>query len=256
MIFKQFLHEPQCQASYLVGCRRTGEAFVFDPNRELGPDFYSREAEGIDLRVVGVFETHAHADYFSCAWELAVAEGCPLFLHSDTPTVYPFTAIEDGEILELGQIRIEVIHTPGHTPEHVAFLVTDVTRGDEPWAVLTGDSLLVGDVGRPDLLVGDQAADAMEISERARIQFETIRDRLFTLPDHVEVYPGHFGDSNCGGVNMSCKASSTIYFEKRFNLPMQRPNGEIFAEFVRDTTKELPADYQHIKAVNLGLETT
>lgn len=256
MIFKQFLHEPQCQASYLVGCRRTGEAFVFDPNRELGPDFYSREVEGTDLRVVGVFETHAHADYFSCARELAAAAGCPLFLHSDTPTVYPFTAIEDGEVIELGQIRIAVIHTPGHTPEHVAFLVTDVTRGDEPWAVLTGDSLLVGDVGRPDLLLGDQAADPMEISERARIQFETIRDRLFTLPDHVEVYPGHFGDSNCGGVNMSCKASSTIYFEKRFNLPMQRPNGEIFAEFVRDTTKELPADYQHIKAVNLGLETT
>jgi glyoxylase-like metal-dependent hydrolase (beta-lactamase superfamily II) len=164
--------------------------------------------------------------------------------------------LEDGQILELGNVRVEVIHTPGHTPEHVSFLITDVTRGDEPWAVLTGDSLLVGDVGRPDLLVGDQAPDVDDSHERAMTQFLSIRDRLFTLPDHVEVYPGHFGRSACGGINMSAKATSTIFFEKKFNLPMRQPNPEIFAEFVRDTSKPLPEGYERLKCQNLGMPTS
>jgi hydroxyacylglutathione hydrolase len=148
---------------------------------------------------------------------------------------------------------VQVIHTPGHTPGHVSYLVTDVTRGDEPWAVLTGDSLLVGDVGRPDFLVAGQTTEGADPYERAMIQFISIRDRLFTLPDHVEVYPGHFGRSACGGINMSAKATSTIYFEKQFNLPMRQPNPEIFAEFVRDTSKPLPEGYEAMKRRNLGL---
>jgi glyoxylase-like metal-dependent hydrolase (beta-lactamase superfamily II) len=159
-------------------------------------------------------------------------------------------------MLELGNVRLEVIHTPGHTPEHVSFLIIDVTRGDEPWAVLTGDSLLVGDVGRPDLLVGDQAQDSIDSDERAMLQFTSIRDRLFTLPDHIEVYPGHYGRSACGGINMSAKAASTIYFEKKYNLPMRQPNPEIFAEFVRDTSKPLPEMYQERKLRNMGFDPT
>jgi len=161
--------------------------------------------------------------------------------------------MEDDQILELGNIRVKVIHTPGHTPEHVSFLVTDVTRGDEPWAVMTGDSLLVGDVGRPDLLVGEQAVGGGGQRERSMIQFASIRDRLLSLPDHVEIYPGHYGRSTCGGINMSGKASSTIFFEKKYNLPMRQPNPEIFAEFVQDTSKALPEGYQEIKRRNLGL---
>jgi hydroxyacylglutathione hydrolase len=253
MIFKQFRYEPLNQASYLLACWRKGLAFVVDPIEDLGIGFYQAEATAFGVSIVGVLETHIHADYVSCARELAEVSGCPHFLFSSTPTSFEYTPLEDGQILELGNVRVQVIHTPGHTPEHVSFLLTDVTRGDEPWAVLTGDSLLVGDVGRPDLLVGNQAADEGDPYERAMIQFSSIRDRLFTLPDHVEVYPGHFGRSACGGINMSAKATSTVYFEKRFNLPMRQPNPEIFAEFVGDTSKPLPEGYESMKRRNLGL---
>jgi len=253
MIFKQFRYEPLNQASYLLACWRKGLAFIVDPIEDLGADFYRAEAAGFGVSIVGVLETHVHADYTSCAVELARTAGCPHFLFKNTPGSLHYTPVDDGQVLELGNVRVQVLHTPGHTPEHVSFLITDVTRGDEPWAVLTGDSLLVGDVGRPDLLVGDQAVDGDDPLVRAMTQFSSIRDRLFTLPDHVEVYPGHFGRSACGGINMSAKATSTIYFEKRFNLPMRQPNPEIFAEFVRDTSKPLPEGYQLLKSRNLGL---
>jgi len=253
VIFKQFRFEPRFQASYLLACWRKGVAFVVDPIQDLGVRFYRSEAEAFGVQIVGVLETHIPADYASCAEELARVSRCPHFLFKDTPGSLAFTPLEDGQVLELGNVRVEVIHTPGHTPEHVSYLITDVTRGDEPWAVLTGDSLLVGDVGRPDLLVGVQALDGDDPYRRAMVQFSSIRDRLFSLPDHVEVYPAHFGRSACGGINMSAKATSTIYFEKRFNLPMRQPNPEIFAEFVRDTSKPLPEGYQALKRRNLGL---
>jgi len=253
MIFKQYRYEPLNQASYLLACWRKGLSFIVDPIDDLGVDFYRGEAGSFGVSIVGVLETHVHADYVSCAGSLARACGCPNFLFRDTPSSLPFSPLHDGQILELGNVRVEVIHTPGHTPEHLSYLITDVTRGDEPWAVLTGDSLLVGDVGRPDLLVGDQALGEDDPVRRAMTQFSSIRDRLFSLPDHVEVYPGHFGRSTCGGINMSAKASSTIYFEKRFNLPMRQPNPEIFAEFVRDTSKPLPEGYLELKRRNLGL---
>lgn len=253
MIFKQFRYEPLNQASYLLACWRKGLAFVVDPIEDLGVDFYRAEARGFGVSIVGVLDTHIHADFESCARDLAGVSGCPHYLFRTTPASFDYTPLEDGQIVELGNVRVQVLHTPGHTPEHVSFLITDVTRGDEPWAVLTGDSLLVGDVGRPDLLVGDQAAAGGDPYERAMTQFSTIRDRLFTLPDHVEVYPGHFGRSACGGINMSAKATSTIYFEKQFNLPMRQPNPEIFAEFVRDTSKPLPEGYETMKRLNLGL---
>ncbi len=253
MIFKQFRYEPLNQASYLLACWREGVCFIVDPIQDLGTDFYLEEAAGFGVGIKGVLETHIPADYASCAGALAKAAGCPHFLFEKTPATMEFTPLHDGQVLELGHVRIEVIHTPGHTPEHASFLVTDVTRGDEPWAVLTGDSLLVGDVGRPDLLVGDQAAAEEDPYARAMTQFSSIRDRLFTLPEHVEIYPGHFGRSACGGINMSAKASSTIYFEKRFNLPMRQPNPEIFAEFVRDTSKPLPQGYEALKKRNQGL---
>jgi glyoxylase-like metal-dependent hydrolase (beta-lactamase superfamily II) len=254
MIFKQYRYEPLNQASYLLGCYRKGIAFIVDPLQELGVAHYQREARSFALSIRGVLETHIPADYVSCARELAEASYCPHYLHGDAPAAFEFESLEDDQILELGNVRVRVLHTPGHTPEHVAFLVTDVTRGDDPWAVLTGDSLLVGDVGRPDLLVGEQAARKEGWRERSMLQFTSIRDRLLSLPDHVEVYPGHYGRSTCGGINMSGKASSTVWFEKKYNLPMRQPNKEIFAEFVRDTSKALPEGYQRIKKRNLGLE--
>ena len=146
-----------------------------------------------------------------------------------------------------------MLFTPGHTPEHCSYLVTDGARAPEPWFVLSGDSLFVGDVGRPDLLVGNQALDVVDQGERARLQYQSIREKLFTLPDHVEVYPGHYGGSACGGINMSGKVSSTIYFEKMHNAAMKKPDAASFAAFVQETAKPFPADYARIKTANLGL---
>jgi glyoxylase-like metal-dependent hydrolase (beta-lactamase superfamily II) len=183
--------------------------------------------------------------------------GAPHYLHEAAEGLvrYEFTPVPDGQTLTVGQIDMKAIHTPGHTPEHTCFLVTDKARSEEPWAVLTGDSLFVGDVGRPDLLVGDQALDVFGEEQRAELQFRSIREKLFTLPDHVEVFPNHYGGSTCGGVNMSGKASSTIYFEKRFNLALTQPDEVAFASFVSETAKPFPENYQWIKSYNLGMLT-
>lgn len=253
MIFRQFRFEKLGQASYLIGCARAKDAVVIDPISDLGVEHYVLEAADRGLAVTHVLETHVHADFVSCARELAEATGAEHGLFHTAPVKYAFNPFRDEDTLDIGQVRIRALATPGHTPEHSAFLVTDRARGGEPWFVLTGDSLLVGDVGRPDLLIGDQAVDVLDETERARLQYDSIRNRLFTLPDHVEVYPGHYGGSACGGVNMSGKVSSTIYFEKQFNQAMQQPDAEAFACFVKETAKPFPGNYAVIKAHNLGL---
>ncbi len=257
MLFKQFRYEPLAQASYLVGCVRSKEALIVDPIADLGPDFYVLEAADLGLAISGVLETHIHADYVSCARELAAMNGCPHYLGERAAEYvqYPFTAIADGQVIKVGQVKVTALATPGHTPEHMAYLVTDTARSDDPWCVLTGDSLFVGDVGRPDLLVGDSELDIMDAGERAQMQWRSIHERLFTLPDHVEVYPNHYGGSTCGGVNMSGKASSTIWFEKHHNLALRQPDAAAFASFVRETAKPFPADYTRIKSINLGLRS-
>ncbi|MEQ9569247.1 MAG: MBL fold metallo-hydrolase [Longimicrobiales bacterium] len=253
MIFKQFRYEPLNQASYLIGCARAKECFIVDPIDDLGVDFYIMEAADLNQTIVGVLETHLHADYVSCARDLAEANDCPHYLFESAPTTYDFTPLTNGQVLQVGQVKVQAIHTPGHTPEHTSYVVTDGARTDEPWAVLTGDSLFVGDVGRPDLLVGDQALDVMGEEERAQTQFRSIREKLFSLPAHVEVFPNHYGGSACGGVNMSGKASSTIYFEQKYNLAMAQPDAESFGRFVKETAKPLPDNYGRIKSYNLGL---
>lgn len=255
MIFKQFRYEPLAQASYLVGCVRAKEAFIVDPIENLGPDFYVLEAADLGLTITGVLETHVHADYVSCARALAEVCGSPHYLGAAASHLvrYAFTPVADGEALELGRVGFRVIATPGHTPEHVAFLITDKARSTDPWCVLTGDSLLVGDVGRPDLLVGDGGFDATGPARRAEAQWHSVRDKLLTLPEHVEVYPSHYGGSTCGGMNMSGKASSTIWFEKRHNLALARDSAQAFAAFVRETARPFPEGYARIKSINLGL---
>ncbi len=255
MIMKQFRYEPLAQASYLVACPRAKEAVIIDPIEDLGSDFYVLEAADLGLAILGVFETHVHADYVSCARELAEMNGVPHYLHERAEGLvkYDFTPITDGQVFEIGGVRIEAMYTPGHTPEHTAYVITDTTRSEEPWFILTGDSLFVGDVGRPDLLVGDQSLDVMDEVERAATQYRSVTERIFALPDHVEVFPNHYGGSTCGGVNMSGKASSTIAFEKKFNLAMRQPDAHSFGRFVKETAKPFPDNYASIKSYNLGL---
>jgi glyoxylase-like metal-dependent hydrolase (beta-lactamase superfamily II) len=255
MIFKQYRYEPLAQASYLLGCVRAKEAVVVDPIADMGAEAYVLDAADLGLTLVGVFETHVHADYVSCARELAAMNGVPLYLHQAARGLvrYDFIAIADQQVFDVGKVRIQALHTPGHTPEHTSYLVTDRSRSDDPWFVLTGDCLFVGDVGRPDLLLGDARVDVMDEASRARTQYESVTRRLFALPDHVEVFPTHYGGSTCGGVNMSGKVSSTIAFEKRFNLAMRQPDADAFARFVKETAKPFPKDYARIKAQNLGL---
>jgi glyoxylase-like metal-dependent hydrolase (beta-lactamase superfamily II) len=252
---KQFRFEPLSQASYLVGCARAREGVVVDPIADLGVDFYVLEAADRGLSLVGVLETHIHADFISSALELAEMSGASHYLPAAARGLvsYEFTPLADGEMLDVGKVRLEARHTPGHTPEHTAYVVTDRARADEPWFVLSGDSLFAGDVGRPDLLLGEQALDVMDTHERAATLYRSIVEKLFTLPDHVEVFPNHYGGSTCGGVNMSGKVSTTIGFEKRFNLAMKQPDAEAFAAFVQETAKPFPKDYERVKSFNLGL---
>lgn len=254
MIFKQYRHEPLAQLSYVIGCARAKEGVVIDPNDALGAESYVLDAADLGLSIVGVFETHVHADYVSCARELAELTGTPLHLHEAARHLvrYDFTAIDDGQTFDVGKVRLRALFTPGHTPEHTSYVVTDRARTEDPWFVLTGDCLFVGDVGRPDLLVGDMTLDVMDETTRARTQYESVK-RLFALPDYVEVFPTHYGGSTCGGVNMSGKVSSTIAFEKHFNLAMKQPDAETFARFVKETAKPFPDDYARIKSYNLGL---
>jgi hydroxyacylglutathione hydrolase len=253
VIFKQYRYEPLGQASYLIGCTRAREAAVVDPIADLGAEHYALEAADFGLIITRVLETHVHADFISCARELAAMTGAPHHLHESAPVRYPFQPLRDGQVLELGRIGIEVLHTPGHTPEHCCYLVTDRSRGSEPWFLLTGDSLFVGDVGRPDLLLGDPEADVMGQEERARALFRSLRERLLQLPDWVEVYPAHYGGSSCGGVNMSGKPSSTIRFERHHNLALGQPDEAAFARFVAESLRAMPEDYRRIKSINLGL---
>jgi len=255
MIMKQFRFEPLAQASYLIGCPRAKEAVIIDPIDDMGAESYVLEAADLGLTITGVFETHIHADYISCARELAEMNDVPHYLHESAADLvkYGFTSFTDGQVFEIGGVRITTIHTPGHTPEHTSFVITDSARSNEPWCVLTGDALFVGDVGRPDLLLGDQALDVMDEATRAETLYRSVKDKLFALPDHVEVYPCHYGGSTCGGVNMSGKAASTIAFEKRFNLAMRKETPAEFAAFVKETAKPFPDDYARIKSYNLGL---
>jgi hydroxyacylglutathione hydrolase len=205
VLFSQVLNDDLGCASYIVGCEETEEAVVVDP--PLAIERVLDEAERLGVRIVRVLETHTHADHVSGHGRLALEHGLPVSIHPAAEPEFPFDALEDGADLRVGNVTIRCLHTPGHRPEHCCFAVIDTTRADEPWLVLTGDSLLVGDTARPDLAVG-----AMEGAEGL---FHSLR-RLFELPDGVEVFPGHVAGSLCGK-SMSARGSTTIGFERRFN---------------------------------------
>jgi len=205
VLFAQVLNHDLGCASYLVGCEEAREAVVIDP--PLAVETVLAEATRLEVTIVRVLETHTHADHVSGHGRLALEHGIPVSIHPAADVDFPHDPLEDGAELAVGTVRLCCLHTPGHRPEHCSFAVVDTTRADEPWLVLTGDSLFVGDAARPDLAVGAQ--------EGAEGLFHSLR-RLLELRDGVEVFPGHVAGSLCGKA-MSARGSTTIGFERRFN---------------------------------------
>jgi glyoxylase-like metal-dependent hydrolase (beta-lactamase superfamily II) len=233
MILRPFLYEETACASYLFGCLTKSRLAVVDAHIDLVPA-YVEEAERVGAPIVAVLETHVQADHVSGQSVLAEATGA---------SAYRPENLEDGHVLELGNTMVTVISTPGHAPVHHAFLVADKRRGtSEPWLVFTGDSLLVGDVGRPDLHA-DGDAERM-----ARAQFHSLR-RLLELPDHVLVYPSHYGGSVCGR-SLSANPFSSIGFERRHNQALAHADASSFARALLTDVPPPPANQTGIVALN------
>jgi len=242
MLFRQIIHEDLGCASYLVADRESGVAVVVDPQWEVEP--YRRLARLHGVRIGHVLETHNHADHVSGHGRLAHSTGATIHIHELAEAEYEHEPFADGWTLELGDLRVEALHTPGHRPEHTCFLLSDASRGGTPWAVLTGDSLFIGDVARPDL--------AVEPREGAADIFRSLHERLMKLSDEVEIWPGHLGGSLCGGSGLDLKNSSTIGFERRHNRALAIADE---AEFVEDAVASLgdkPPNLEHIVSLNRG----
>ncbi len=242
MIFRQLTHDDLGCASYLVGDDSAGVAAVVDPRLDI--DEYLRLARYLGVRIEHVLETHNHADHVSGHGRLAAATGATIHIHRDAGAEYDHVPFDDGWELELGSLTVRALHTPGHRPEHTAFALVDSSRGDEPWAVLTGDSLFVGDIARPDLAVDEE--------DGARDIFRSLGERLLSLPETTEVWPGHLGGSLCGGAGMDLKVSSTVGFERAHQELLRVDDVD---EFVRRTTAALgpqPPNFENIVAINRG----
>jgi hydroxyacylglutathione hydrolase len=240
MIMRQFLHPDPVAISYLFGCGSKAAAAVVDPLGDIAP--YVDAAKDTGMRILYVIDTHIHADHASGGRPLAAAPGAEYVLFAEADATVPFRGVRDHDVLALGNVAAEILHTPGHTPEHMSVIVTDRTRSDDPWFVLTGHTLLVGDVGRTEL--------AATAEDGARILFRSLR-RLKALPDYLEVLPGAFSGSLCGR-RLSGKPTSTIGFERRHNAAF-RIEDEV--EFVRVMLTDIPApppEAAALRAANAG----
>ena len=241
MILRQFLHSDPVAASYLFGCGGKSAAAVVDPVGDIAP--YLGVAEATGMRILYVVDTHIHADHISAGRTLAAASGAEYVLFEGAEAGFPFRRAKDGDVLELGNVTMAVMHTPGHTPEHISLLVTDRTRAAEPWFVLTGHTLMVGDLGRTEL--------ATSAEDGARTLFSSVR-RLKQLPDHVEVLPGAYSGSVCGR-SLSGKPTSTIGFEKRFNKAFRIDDEDAFVATMIADILPPPPDAARNRAANAGL---
>jgi hydroxyacylglutathione hydrolase len=242
MIFRQLTHDDLGCASYLIGDAGAGVAAVVDPKFEI--EEYLRLARYLGVHIDHILETHNHADHVSGHGRLQAATGATIHIHRLAEPDYPHEPFDDGWELALGGLTVRALHTPGHRPEHTAFALIDHARSDEPWAVLSGDSLFVGAIARPDL--------AVDKAEGARGIFRSLHEQLLTLPDTCEVWPGHLGGSLCGGPGMDLKVSSTIGFERAGQDLLQVDDED---EFVAETTSKLPPqppNFQNIVAINRG----
>jgi hydroxyacylglutathione hydrolase len=242
VIFRQLIHDDLGCASYLIGDDKAGVAAVVDPRFEV--DEYLELARYMGVRLEHVFETHNHADHVSGHGRLAAATGATIHIHRAAAPAYEHEPFDDGDEFELGTLRVRVLHTPGHRPEHTAFALIDTRRGEEPWAVLTGDTLFVNDVARPDL--------AIDKTDGARGIFESLQRKLLGLGDDVEVWPGHLGGSMCGGPGMDMKTSSTIGFEKRHNAALSIADEDEFVDVALAGLGPQPPNFKAIVELNRG----
>jgi glyoxylase-like metal-dependent hydrolase (beta-lactamase superfamily II) len=240
MIFKPYYYFETGCAAYLFGCGSLGKCAVVDAHERDIPA-YEDFAASKDMRITHVIDTHVHADHRSGGPELARRVDARYCLHESADVAIPFAPLKDGQEIELGNTRVTVLHTPGHTPESVCLVVTDLRRGTEPWFVLTGDTLFVGAVGRPDL-PGHARENAGEL-------FDSIHSKVLTLPHDLEIYPGHFSGSVCGA-GMSGKPSSTIAFERRWNPLLSKSRAEFVA--ASSDVPPKPAAMEQILRVNQG----
>ncbi len=241
MILRPFLHTDPVAISYLFGCGGKAAAAVVDPVGEIEP--YLAAAEATGMRILYVIDTHIHADHVSTGRQLADAARGEYVLFAGAEAALPFHGVRDRSVLSLGNVSAEILHTPGHTPEHVSVIVTDRTRTDEPWFVLTGHTLMVGDVGRTEL--------ATAAEEGARTLFRSLR-RLKALPDYVEVHPGAFSGSVCGR-RLSGKPSSTIGFERRHNAAFCIEDEDAFVQFMLEEIPAPPPEAAKLRSLNSGL---
>jgi glyoxylase-like metal-dependent hydrolase (beta-lactamase superfamily II)/rhodanese-related sulfurtransferase len=239
VFFRQLVDDDLGCASYVVGEEHAGVALVVDPAYAIEPYLELMARQG--LRLVDVLETHTHADHVSGHGRLALEHGLPVRVHEAAGATFPHEPLTDGADVVLGDVVVRTIHTPGHRPEHCAFAVIDSSRADEPWLVLTGDSLFVGDVARPDL--------AVEADEGAEGLFRSVR-RLVELGDGVEVFPGHVAGSLCGA-RMSSKTSTTIGFERRFNRILTESHDDFLARAAGPQPPR-PPNMERIVELNRG----
>lgn len=244
MYFQQILRDDIGCAAYLVGSNDAGEAAVIDPRIDMVDEILDLVArEGLRLRYV--IETHNHADHVSGHHELLARTGATIAVFEDAGVDYPHLALRDGEEIALGEVRLRVIHTPGHRPEHIAIAAIDTSRGPEPWLVMTGDSLFIGDVARPDLAIAGEAG--------AAALFHTLHDRLLGLPEGTLVYPGHVSGSLCGRVNNRMTGTS-IGFERHFNPALAITSEPEFVRYMNENLPERPPNMGRIVELNRGAE--
>lgn len=253
MIVKRYYDDKLAQASYLLGCAMSGEALVVDANRDV--EQYIRGAEAEGLRITHVTETHIHADYVSGSRELAQRTGATLYLSDEGGPEWKYAFAEEagavlvkgGDSFRVGNIRIDVVHTPGHTPEHISFLVTDGAVADRPMAILTGDFVFVGDVGRPDLLERAAKYEGTMV-EGARTLFRSLQE-FKNLPDYVQIWPGHGAGSACGK-GIGAVPASTVGYERLFNWGLAIEDEDEFVDAVLAGQPEPPHYFAEMKRIN------